>query len=160
MPAADIREYEAGANSTDVFGRVLCTARNHHFIVDGPLQNGCPGEEVTPAEIFLAGVAACGVELPAEMPWARHVYHVYTLRTEDRDALQATLYAEGIQTAVHYALPVHLQPAYDDLGYSRGAFPQAEKAAEEVLSLPLYPEITDAQIQKVTQALTIVAPAQ
>jgi len=63
MPAADIREYEAGANSTGVFGRVLCTARNHHFIVDGPLQNGCPGEEVTPAEIFLAGVAACGVEL-------------------------------------------------------------------------------------------------
>ena len=62
MPA-DIREYEARANSTDVFGRVLCSARNHYFIVDGPVQNGCPGEEVTPAEIFLAGVAACGVEL-------------------------------------------------------------------------------------------------
>ena len=63
MPNADIREYEAKANSTDVFGRVLCSARNHYFIVDGPVQNGCPGEEVTPAEIFLAGVAACGVEL-------------------------------------------------------------------------------------------------
>jgi uncharacterized OsmC-like protein len=63
MAQADIRQYEVQATSTDVFGRVLCGARNHHFIVDGPVQNGCPGEEVTPAEIFLAGVACCGVEL-------------------------------------------------------------------------------------------------
>ncbi len=105
-------------------------------------------------------LADCGVELSREMPWARHVYHVYTLRTKDRDALQAALQTEGIQTAVHYALPVHLQPAYADLGYSRGAFPQSEKAAEEVLSLPLYPEITDSQIQKVAQALTSLAAAQ
>ena len=60
---ADIRQYEVTAASTATFGRVLCGARNHHFIVDGPEQNGCPGEEVTPAEIFLAGVACCGVEL-------------------------------------------------------------------------------------------------
>ena len=58
-----IREYEVGASSTHVFGRVLCNARNHHFIVDGPVQNGCPGEELTPPEIFLSGVASCGVEL-------------------------------------------------------------------------------------------------
>ena len=51
------------ARSTDVFGRVLCNARTHHFIVDGPVQNGCPGEELTPPEVYLAGVAACGVEL-------------------------------------------------------------------------------------------------
>ena len=51
------------ARSTDTFGRVLCNTRNHHFIVDGPVQNGCPGEAVTPAELFLAGIAACGVEL-------------------------------------------------------------------------------------------------
>jgi len=63
MAQSDIREYEARAASTDVFGRVLCGARNHHFVVDGPVQNGCPGEEITPAEIFLAGVASCGVEL-------------------------------------------------------------------------------------------------
>lgn len=105
-------------------------------------------------------LADCGIELPREMPWAHHVYHVYTLRTKDRDALQAALQTEGIQTAVHYALPVHLQPAYADLGYSRGAFPQSEKAAEEVLSLPLYPEITDTQIQNVAQALTNLAAAQ
>jgi uncharacterized OsmC-like protein len=58
-----IREYEVRARSTDIFGRVLCSARDHHFIIDGPIQNGCPGEEVTPPEAFLAGVAACGVEL-------------------------------------------------------------------------------------------------
>lgn len=60
---SDIRSYDVAARSTDVFGRVLCSARDHHFIVDGPVQNGCPGEEVTPAELFLASVAACGVEL-------------------------------------------------------------------------------------------------
>jgi|SRR6185312_17159531 len=63
MAQSDIRQYEVTAASTAVFGRVLCGARNHHFIVDGPAQNGCPGEEVTPPEIFLAGVASCGVEL-------------------------------------------------------------------------------------------------
>ena len=63
MPQADIRTYEVHARSTDTFGRVLCGCRNHHFVVDGPVQNGCPGEAVTPAEIFLSGVAACGVEL-------------------------------------------------------------------------------------------------
>ncbi|MGQ0538965.1 MAG: OsmC family protein [Gemmatimonadaceae bacterium] len=58
-----VREYEVSARSTDIFGRVLCSARQHHFIVDGPLQNGCPGEELTPPEVFLSAVAACGVEL-------------------------------------------------------------------------------------------------
>jgi uncharacterized OsmC-like protein len=58
-----IREYDVSGRSTDTFGRVLCNARQHHFIVDGPVQNGCPGEEVTPPEIFLASIAACGVEL-------------------------------------------------------------------------------------------------
>ena len=102
-------------------------------------------------------LADCGVERPAEMPWARHVYHVYTLRSKDRDSLQAALAAEGIQTAIHYAEPAHLQPAYADLAYRRGAFPQSERAAKEVLSLPLYPEMTEAQVQLVSQALNAVA---
>jgi len=63
MNDANVREYVAQAASTDTFGRVLASARNHHFVVDGPVQNGCPGEAVTPAELFLAGVASCGVEL-------------------------------------------------------------------------------------------------
>ncbi len=63
MSNSNIRRYEAKAQTTNTFGRVLCRCRNHHFIVDGPVQNGCPGEEVTPGEYFLAGIAACGVEL-------------------------------------------------------------------------------------------------
>jgi len=63
MANSEVRQYEARASSTDTFGRVLCSARNHHFVVDGPEQNGCPGEEITPAELFLSAVACCGVEL-------------------------------------------------------------------------------------------------
>jgi uncharacterized OsmC-like protein len=63
VTAPTIREYDVAARTTDVFGRVLCNARTHHFIVDGPVQNGCPGEELTPPELFLSSVAACGIEL-------------------------------------------------------------------------------------------------
>ena len=59
----DVREYSVHAASTNTFGRVLASARNHYFVVDGPVLNGCPGEAVSPAELFLAGVATCGVEL-------------------------------------------------------------------------------------------------
>jgi uncharacterized OsmC-like protein len=63
MVDSSIRQYAAQATSTDTFGRVLCSVRNHHYVIDGPEQNGCPGEEVTPAELFLSAVASCGVEL-------------------------------------------------------------------------------------------------
>jgi uncharacterized OsmC-like protein len=63
MAEADIRQYAARGRSTHTFGRVLCSARDQHLVVDGPIQNGCPGEAVSPAELFLAGVASCGVEL-------------------------------------------------------------------------------------------------
>ena len=63
MVDSSIRQYAAQAASTDRFGRVLCSVRNHHYVIDGPEQNGCPGEEVTPAELFLSAVASCGVEL-------------------------------------------------------------------------------------------------
>jgi uncharacterized OsmC-like protein len=73
MNDSNIRRYEARAQSTDTFGRVLCACRDHHFVVDGPVGNGCPGEAVTPAEIFLAGVAACGVELGAVIARERRI---------------------------------------------------------------------------------------
>jgi len=98
-------------------------------------------------------LASCDLETPAEMPWGRHVYHVYTLRSNDREGLHAALAAEGIQTGIHYPIPVHLQPAYADLGYGPGAFPHSEKAASQVLSLPLFPEMTDAQINAVTRVV-------
>ncbi len=62
-PPISIRTYDVAARTTDVLGRILCSARNHQFIVDGPVQNGCPGEELTPPEVFLSAVASCGVEL-------------------------------------------------------------------------------------------------
>ena len=62
-PPSTIREYEVRTRSTDIFGRVMVSVRDHHFIIDGPIQNGCPGEETTPAEAFLGAVASCGVEL-------------------------------------------------------------------------------------------------
>jgi dTDP-4-amino-4,6-dideoxygalactose transaminase len=98
-------------------------------------------------------LANCGLELPVEMPWARHVYHVYTLRSEDRDVLQTALRAAGIQTAIHYAVPAHLQPAYADLGYGKGSLPQSEAAARQVLSLPIYPELSEQGVQRVAQAV-------
>ena len=63
MTSTTVREYTVQARSTDTFGRVLCSCRTHHFIVDGPVQNGCPGEAVTPPELFLSAIASCGVEL-------------------------------------------------------------------------------------------------
>ena len=87
------------------------------------------------------------------MPYARHVYHVYSIRSADRDTLRAALQQREIQTGVHYPVPIHLQPAYADLGRTRGAFPMAEQAAAEVLALPIYPEMSDAQLQEVAAAV-------
>lgn len=98
-------------------------------------------------------LAHADVETPLEMPWARHVYHVYTLRSGDRDGLQAALTADGIQTGIHYPVPVHMQPAYAGLGYGPGAFPHAEAAAKQVLSLPLYPEISREAVEHVATAV-------
>jgi len=98
-------------------------------------------------------LADAGVDIPAEMPYARHVYHVYAVRTGERRARQDALHAEQIQTGIHYPIPVHLQPAYASLGYRAGDFPEAEAAAREVLSLPMFPELSDGQINQVVVAL-------
>src|SRR5207248_10158002 len=73
MVQQEVRQYELQARSTETFGRVLCSARSHHFVVDGPLQNGCPGEAITPGELFLSGVATCGAELVQVLPRAQQV---------------------------------------------------------------------------------------
>ena len=94
----------------------------------------------------LTGTAASA---PTERPASRHVYHQYVVRVPERDAWRAALTEAGVQTGVHYPIPVHLQPAYADLGYSSGDFPIAEQAAAEVLSLPMFPEMTDQQIESI-----------
>jgi dTDP-4-amino-4,6-dideoxygalactose transaminase len=98
-------------------------------------------------------LADCDIETPRAMPWAGHVYHVYTVRCDDRDCLQAALTAEGIQTGIHYPIPVHLQPAYADLDYGSGALPYSEAAAKQVLSLPLYPELSQQAVAHVAEVV-------
>lgn len=97
----------------------------------------------------LAGAAVT----PAEAPDCRHVYHVYAVRVANRDAMRTQLQTEGIQTGVHYPIPVHLQPAYRSLGYRAGDLPVAESTAGEVLSLPMYPELTREQVGVVAAAV-------
>ena len=105
------------------------------------------------AAAYHEALAGSGVVVPKERPGARHVYHLYVVRSEDRDGLQAALQARGIQTGLHYPIPVHLQEAHRDLGYLRGQFPHAEAAADDVLSLPMFPELTRAQIGEVADAV-------
>jgi dTDP-4-amino-4,6-dideoxygalactose transaminase len=102
---------------------------------------------------YAAQLAGADVVTPSEQSWARHVYHVYAIRTRSRDALQRTLHANGVQTGIHYPVPVHLQPAYADLGYRAGEFPQSERAAAEVLSLPMYPELSRTQREMVSAVM-------
>jgi dTDP-4-amino-4,6-dideoxygalactose transaminase len=94
-----------------------------------------------------------GVGLPKQMDYARHVYHIYAVRTNERAALQEALNAQGVQTGIHYPFPVHLLPAFADLGYHASQFPHSERAAHEVLSLPMFPELTAAQSEEVARAL-------
>jgi dTDP-4-amino-4,6-dideoxygalactose transaminase len=103
-------------------------------------------------------LAGSNVQTPLAMAYARHVYHVYAIRTPERAALQRRLIEQGIQTGIHYPVPVHLQPAYADLGYTPGAFPHAEAASWEVLSLPLYPEMPLEAIEEITAAIKKLAP--
>jgi dTDP-4-amino-4,6-dideoxygalactose transaminase len=91
--------------------------------------------------------------IPEEMSYARHAWHVYAVRSENRPAIQQKLQAEGIQTNLHYPFPIHLLPAYADLGYEEGDFPRAEAAAREELSLPMYPELSADQIERVSAAV-------
>jgi dTDP-4-amino-4,6-dideoxygalactose transaminase len=91
--------------------------------------------------------------LPPEAPEARPVYHLFVVRHPRRDVVRARLEERGIATLVHYPLPLHLQPAFADSGGREGDHPVAERAAREVFSLPLYPEMTDEQARQVTDAL-------
>ena len=102
---------------------------------------------------YARAFAGSGIVTPTEQPGCRHVYHVYAVRLAHRDSTRAALQASDIQTGVHYPIPVHLQPAHADLGYARGDFPVSEAVACEVLSLPLFPEMTSEQVGEVVAAV-------
>jgi dTDP-4-amino-4,6-dideoxygalactose transaminase len=90
---------------------------------------------------------------PVEAPHVHHVYHLYVVRVPDRDALAASLQAAGVETAVHYPHPVHLTPAFRVLGCGEGSLPVSEQVCREILSLPLYPEMSDEQVDWVIDAV-------
>jgi len=105
------------------------------------------------AEWYAAALDPDTVRLPKARPGCRHVYHVYVVRADDRDRLRDVLGRQGIQTGIHYPIPIHLQPAHADLGHHAGDFPVAEQVAREVLSLPIFPEMTRDQVQTVAAAV-------
>ena len=86
------------------------------------------------------------IQTPVEADYAKHVYHIYAIRTKNRDALMRALAEKNISCGIHYPIPLHLQDAYRFLGYTQGSFPIAEKCAAEFLSLPMFPELTGDQI--------------
>ncbi len=97
------------------------------------------------------------VRRPVEMPYARHVYHMYAIRAKHRQAWQEALQKQGIHTGIHYPNPVHLLPAFADLGYTSGQFPHSEQAAEEVLSLPMFAELAAEHCARISDAVRTLA---
>lgn len=98
-----------------------------------------------------------GLRPPHPRPWARHVYHIYAVRTPHRAAVQEEFRRLGVETRIHYPTPIHLSPAWKHLGYRAGDFPNAERASAEVLSLPVHPELADAQVAAVADAIGAIA---
>jgi dTDP-4-amino-4,6-dideoxygalactose transaminase len=98
-------------------------------------------------------LAGTSVVTPVEAPDRRHVYHVYAVRTPHRAALQDYLQEKGISTGIHYPIPVHLQKAFAELGHHEGDFPHSEAASNEVLSLPMYPELQKDQQEQIVEAI-------
>ena len=105
------------------------------------------------AALYVARLVGSEVEPPWEAPYARHVYHLLVVRSWKRDVLRRRLGAAGVDSLVHYPIPLHEQEAFRDLGYAHGAFPAAERDAEEVLSLPMFPQLTDEQVERVCRAV-------
>lgn len=101
---------------------------------------------------LLAGVD--GIQTPKEMPHTSSVYHLYVIQSDDRDGLQHYLEQNGVATGLHYPVPLHLQEAYSSLGYEEGDFPVAEKAAKRILSLPMFPELTEKQVRYVCDKIS------
>ena len=93
-----------------------------------------------------------GLVLPKLAPYAKHVYHLYVVQTPDRKKLQSALDAANISHGIHYPVPIHLQPAFADLGLGLGSFPVCETLASKIVSLPMFPELTDVQINRVADA--------
>jgi dTDP-4-amino-4,6-dideoxygalactose transaminase len=105
------------------------------------------------AKLYARMLQETDIVCPLEKDYAKHVYHLYVVRSKKRDRLQLFLEKRNVTTLIHYPVPVHLQKAYQDLGLARGTLPITEQAADEILSLPIYPELTEEQIERVTDSV-------
>jgi dTDP-4-amino-4,6-dideoxygalactose transaminase len=94
-----------------------------------------------------------GIITPVEPAYARHIYHIYAVRVQNRGELISALVEKDIHCGIHYPVPIHLQDAYRFLGYKKGSFPVAEKCADELISLPMFPELSRAQIEEVSDGI-------
>jgi dTDP-4-amino-4,6-dideoxygalactose transaminase len=109
------------------------------------------------ATLYKAQLSEVGeLVLPEEAEYSRHVYHLYVIRTQNRDKVLQTMAQRGVSCGIHYPIPVHLQEAYRFLGYREGSFPVSERCADEFMSLPMYPELTAEQIGAVVRGLKAV----
>lgn len=110
------------------------------------------------AALYRDRLAGADVVIPTEREWARSNYHLFVVRSKHRDELAAWLGQHGVGTAVHYPVPVHLQPAFAHLGQAEGSLPETERACREVLSLPIFPELRPAQIERVAEVIAAFRP--
>jgi len=104
---------------------------------------------------YASRLEGLGVTLPQEMPWAAHVYHLYVVLLDERDRVRSSLDSAGVQTGLHYPVPLHLQRAYASLGHRSGDFPVSERVANQALSLPMFPHLTETQVDTVVGVLRV-----
>lgn len=105
------------------------------------------------AELYQQLLKDSDIQLPHEREWAKHVYHLFVIKVNKRDTLRNYLEEHGIGTQIHYPIPIHQQEAYKKLGYREGDFPVSEKNAEEILSIPIYPELTTVEVETVARCI-------
>jgi dTDP-4-amino-4,6-dideoxygalactose transaminase len=112
------------------------------------------------AQIYKEMLGRSGVECPSENARVKPIYHLFVIRTRKRDPLQLFLKEKGIKTLVHYPIPIHLQKAYRELGYRRGALPLTEKCSREILSLPFFSEMRQTEMEKVAEGIQLFFEGQ
>jgi dTDP-4-amino-4,6-dideoxygalactose transaminase len=105
------------------------------------------------ARLYTRMLSPLGLVCPSEKKGVRHIYHLYTIKTRKRDALQAFLKKRGIETLIHYPIPIPLEKAYQEMGYRRGDFPLTDQWSRKILSLPFFPEMKESEMEEVAQQI-------